>query len=43
MANQSNKRTYIIIGVVALIILIPTILIILGAIGGIVYSSFGAN
>lgn len=43
MANQSNKTTYIIIGIVALIIAIPTILIILGAIGGIIYTSFGAK
>ena len=38
-----KKTTYIIIGIVCLVILIPAILVVLGALGGILYKMSGAN
>ena len=42
MANNSNKKVYIIIGVVLLVLAVPVLLVILGALGGIFYTMQGA-
>lgn len=42
MAN-SNKTTYIIIGIVLLIVAVPVLIIFLGFLGGMFYYFQGAN